>query len=141
MADTKTMSATPLTLSALAFGIALGGGGVYMLGEDEQLHPVVVQPDRAPNEMDALLAFAPKDCTDEMARIPDADKGLACAIGESYLGSDKEPSAVLICNGAVMPRRLQACVEEAAAAKAIEDAKPKPEPEPVLEEPVEVKEP
>jgi hypothetical protein len=75
--------------------------------------------------MDALLAFAPKDCTDEMARIPDADKGLACAIGESYLGSDTKPSAVLICNGAVMPRRLQACVEEAAAAQALA-AKAKP---------------
>jgi hypothetical protein len=118
MADTKTLSATPLTLSALAFGIALGGGGVYMLGEDEQLHPVQVQQDRAPSEMDAILTFAPKNCADEMAQIPDYDKGLACAIGESYLGSDKEPSAVLICNGAVMPRRLQACIEEAAAAQA-----------------------
>jgi hypothetical protein len=112
---------------------------VYLLqdGKYEPVAPVVEQ--RAPNEMDALLAFAPRDCQEEMARIPDADKGLACAIGESYLGSDKSPSAVLICNGAVMPRRLQACVEEAAAAKAVEDAEVKPEP--VLEEPLEVKEP
>ena len=137
MADTKTLSATPLTLSAFALGIAIGGGGIYMLDTDtDEMRPVVVQPDRAPSEMDALLAFAPTNCREEMAQIPDFDKGLACAIGESYLGSDKGPSAVLICNGAVMPRRLQACVEEAAAAQALA-AKA----EPVAGEPLEVEKP
>ena len=118
------MEKTYLTVAALS--AAIGAGSVYML-KDGKYEPVAVAVEqRAPSEMDELLAFAPADCAEEMARIPDADKGIACAIGESYLGNDKSPSTVMICNGAVMPRRLQACVEDAAAAKAIEDAKPKP---------------
>jgi hypothetical protein len=126
------MEKTYLTVAALS--AAIGAGSVYVLQDDKYVPVAQAVEQRAPNEMDALLAHAPKDCQEEMARIPDADKGLACAIGESYLGSDKQPSQVLICNGAVRPRRLQACVEEAAAVKAIEDAKPK-------KPPVEAKEP
>jgi len=132
MADTlKTVSA-PKILTAVAFGIAVGAGGVYVANDDGTISPVTVA-DQV--RTDALLEAATKECQDEVALVGEP---VHCEWGcKTYRGQDVPPPTTIrkgdsdyivpadlskvdqvegwCCNGAFMPSRVQTCLDDALA--------------------------
>ena len=134
MADTKTVSTSKIAMSTLALGIAIGGGGLYLLDPaTDELRPVVTaQPEISSND---VLADVTPECWDEIKLVgadPQCNKDGATEL------RGKWTTDLWQCNGAIMGAREQACLDvgKAKAEKRAKDAKVA-----VVEEPAEVEKP
>jgi hypothetical protein len=127
MADTKPISATKISLTSLALGIAIVGGSIYYLdpGTDE-MRPV---EQVAPVDPFGLIENADPKCAAEIrlrGPLPVCSKTGATELHGKWTTDLWE------CDGAIMKAEIQTCLDEAQA-KAEKAKAEKPAEEPIGE--------
>lgn len=101
--------AEPVKMSASAVIAAAVSGAIFFLVGSEYSR---VDPTPEPTQTSGLLSYATQQCRDEVMQVgpnPTCDKD-----GETYHGKSKVKSINLWqCNGAIMPQRVQSCLDKA----------------------------